>query len=661
MEFGIPKLNVPASKLEKLANDIAALEVSAVMKVGKSAANVPTFQRQGYLEKLGHARMKWFKRFFVLRDSFLLSYNLQKSDFTVEPRAAIHLGNSNIQIMEHQGKDFCFLITTIQKDRFLFAAASEDERQQWVGDLDTSRSVTHANMIKLAVENQMLAEEKGAAGVVKGDSTTALAIFSNEEYIRNTPITGGAEGWLKTAGFNPEEQKKKKEGVEKKYFILRDSHLLMFNSGDILTKPRGVMYLIGTDVIVEDDKEGDTFDFSVKSDQCGDIITLGAPSLKVRNRWVTALKIGGRCSYPDFQVLIKQHALISAVAMTPRAAPPSAPNQPSGALEVPPPPALFETFDLTGQQLDPAVQQAYDGEGLPILRTPDGIQLSAGGDEVVASTPRFNASGQQLDPFNRPLPPGAVPMFTSDGAAIGVGPDAKHYLLDGSEVASSDKHFDADGNELAPTIIKAADAVAVDINVAIKVREKLKGDNTNPEAVDALGRTFRASNEDNGMLLNADGVEVPLASARGVAKGTGLLVAYEAPKQAAGKSTIMVQMEYQGETKNLGEVEIGTNTTVADVRRMIVSEMDDVGPFVFLQNYIELLKYEERDKLAASFDGEIMIRGKELAPVKAKFTKKTSKMAVYEKEKEAEKSEFDDIFARVRQGKFLRSVKGAEE
>lgn len=322
---------------------------------------------------------------------------------------------------------------------------------------------------------------------------------------------------------------------------------------------------------------------------------------------------------------------------------------------------MFETFDLTGQQLDPAVQQAYDGEGLPILRTPDGIQLSAGGDEVVASTPRFNASGQQLDPFNRPLPPGAVPMFTSDGAAIGVGPDAKHYLLDGSEVASSDKHFDADGNELAPTIIKAADAVAVDINVAIKVREKLKGDNTNPEAVDALGRTFRASNEDNGMLLNADGVEVPLASARGVAKGTGLLVAYEAPKQAAGKSTIMVQMDDMGETNNLGEVEIGTNTTVADVRRMIVSEMDDVGPFVFLQNYIELLKYEERDKLAASFDGEIMIRGKELAPVKAKFTKKTSKMAVYEKEKEAEKSEFDDIFARVRQGKFLRSVKGAEE
>merc|ERR1712048_866621 len=126
----------------------------------------------------------------------------------------------------------------------------------------------------------------------------------------------------------------------------------------------------------------------------------------------------------------------------------------------------------------------------------------------------------------------------------------------------------------------------------------------------------------------------------------------------SNKTTLVVKMEDQGEAQVLGEVEVDANTTVADVRRLITSELEPVGPFVFLQNYIELLKYEERDKLAAMFDGEILIRGKELAPIKATFTKKTSKMMKYEQERQAEKNEFDEIFARVRQGKFLRSAKG---
>merc|ERR1712226_1575434 len=158
-------------------------------------------------------------------------------------------------------------------------------------------------------------------------------------------------------------------------------------------------------------------------------------------------------------------------------------------------------------------------------------------------------SGQQLDPFNRPLPPGAVPMFDSKGQAIGVGPDKKHYLLDGTEVPAGASHFGADGKEISSDVVKAADAIATDINVAIKVREKLKMDNTNPEAVDALGRTFRASNDEGGTLLNADGVEVPLASARGVSKGTGQLVAYEKPASGADRSTLVVKMEDQGEEK----------------------------------------------------------------------------------------------------------------
>jgi hypothetical protein len=359
-------------------------------------------------------------------------------------------------------------------------------------------------------------------------------------------------------------------------------------------------------------------------------------------------------------MLIKQHGLLAAISMTPRAAPPPAPNKPATSLSVPPPPVMFESFDFTGQQLDPGVQQAFDETGMPILRDPTGKQMSAEGKEVVAATPRFNSSGQQLDPFNRPLPPGAVPMFTKDGAAIGVGPDAKHYTPDGNEVPVDAAHYDADGKELPKPVVAAANAVSGDIAVAIKVREKLKGDNSGNEAVDALGRTFRESKDSkSGTLLNADGQEVPLASARGVQKGTGLLGAYEAPKVADSKTTLTVKMEENGEPKTVGEVEIKPSTSLQEVRRMIGTDLD-VPNFVFLQNYIELLKYEERDKLAASFDGEIFIRGKELAPVKATFTRKTSKMMEYEQEKEQEKSEFDQIFARVRQGKFLRNTKTLE-
>jgi hypothetical protein len=121
--MSVPKLNVPQSKLDKLADDLKKLEVQTVVQLGGGAA-IPAFQKQGYLEKLGHNRSKWFKRFFVLRDSFLLSYNLQKSDFTVEPRAAVHLGNATIQLVEdtENNKPFFFLNTTQQQDNFMLAA-----------------------------------------------------------------------------------------------------------------------------------------------------------------------------------------------------------------------------------------------------------------------------------------------------------------------------------------------------------------------------------------------------------------------------------------------------------------------------------------------------------------------------------------------------------
>lgn len=692
----VPKLAVPKTKLEKLADDLAKLSGPDTVNVTGGGAPVPTFQRQGYLEKLGHTRLKWFKRFFVLRDSFMLAYNLQKSDYTVEPRAAIHLGNSTITMCEHNGKEFCFMIETQQRDKFLFSAESPSDRDVWMQDLETSSQVTHANMVKLAVENQCLAEEKGAGAVALENSTSALAIFSNEEYIQNTPITGGAEGWLRTAGFNPDEErpnekgsfrKKGKKELTKCYFILRDSHLLMFNGGDILTKPRGVMFLLGTNVVENSDRGGDgDYHFTVKSPECGDEIELVASSNKIRTRWCQALRVGSRVTYPDLKLLMREHELLASVTMTPRAAPVITPAvAPVAKNEKGFNPIITTTdTDLQGEQLDPGVQQAYDAQGNPILRNPEGKLVTFADEqvskpeEILPSTPRYNASGQQLDPFNRALPPGAVPMFTKDGTPIGVGPDGQHYLPDGSVVEKSADHYDVDGKKLDNNTVVAADAVSTDLNVAIKVRTKMKGDGSTAQAVDALGRTFREGFDEKSMdgattIKNADGVDVPLASARRLESSTGALqggdtaAAAAAAKRDEGtkkaseeKLKVMVEDE-DGNEKELGVVEVSHNTTLSGVRSQIHSEVALEFPdFVFLFNGVPMMRYEERDKLAIACMPEVFIRGKELKKVTAKkFSKKVEALLAKQDEEKETENEFMAMMKRVREGKQLKSTKQA--
>eukprot|EP00301_Raphidiophrys_heterophryoidea_P024389 c7904_g1_i1.p1 GENE.c7904_g1_i1~~c7904_g1_i1.p1 ORF type:complete len:675 (-),score=226.01 c7904_g1_i1:408-2432(-) len=667
MSAPVPGLKLPQNKLDKLADDLRKLELATAVVNTVTKTAVPAFQRQGYLEKLGHTRSKWFKRFFVLRDSFLLSYNLSKSDLTVEPRSSIHLGNATIELQQESGKEFCFLITTMQRDKFQFAAESEQERRAWVHDLEQARKITHANMIKMAVENKCLAEEKGAVNIVLDNSTSALAIFSNEQYIQNTPITGGAEGWLRTLGFNPDEAKrasflKNKKIAEKQFFILRDSHLLMFNGGDMLTKPRGVMFLLTSRVEVLNDEDTDSdFPFRICSPQFGDEIVLIASSNKMRKRWVEGVRVGARVTYPDYSLLKKEHQLLASVTLTPRAAPPPKANQPASVHQVEPvaEPMIYEDYDILGQQLDPATQQAFDSTGMPIVRNPEGKLVTAHGEEVAPSTPRYNTTGQQLDPFNRPLPPGAVPMFTAEGTPIGVGPDGKHYLPDGTVIEEQHPHFDADGNQLHQDTIVAANAVATDLNVALKVRTMLKSDGAKEEAVDVLGRTFRDMDAD-GKLVNADGIEVPMQSARRIETSSGQLVDYKpAEMQEPKEGELHIKAtDDTGDEKELGVVTIDDKTTLRDVRRRIETDMKPhFEDFVFLINFIPLLKYEENDRLAVSTLPEIFVRGNELKKVQPKvFTNKVNSMMKYETEKKKEAEEFTDVLARIRQGKFLRNA-----
>jgi hypothetical protein len=400
----------------------------------------------------------------------------------------------------------------------------------------------------------------------------------------------------------------------------------------------------------------------VKSDECGDEIGLVASTAKVRKRWADALRVAARVSYPDYKLFLKEHDILSTVTMTPRAAPPPKPNAPAAKMEAPPPPLLTEEFDVQGHQLDPGTRQAFDEKGTPILRNPEGKLVNVEGGFVKPTAPRFGPDGEQLDAFNRPLPPGAVPMFTADGTPIGVGPDGVHYLPDGTIVLQTDAHFDASGNQLAQEVVEAANAVSTNVSVAIKVRAKLKGDNAKGEAVDVLGRTFRGVEGEGGKLINADGEAVPMASARMVQGTTGKLVQYTEKKPETNeKHSLLIKVE-QGEAEiELGSVEIGATTSLKEVRDRIHSELHTSLPdFVFLFNAVALLKYEEADRLAVNSLPEIIIRGKELKamePPKSKFAKKLTQLSEYEDQKKKEQDEFNDIMNRVRQGKFLKQTK----
>eukprot|EP00299_Pterocystis_sp_00344_P019252 c9571_g1_i1.p1 GENE.c9571_g1_i1~~c9571_g1_i1.p1 ORF type:complete len:706 (-),score=223.93 c9571_g1_i1:44-2119(-) len=681
------KLTLSLEKLDKLADDVAKLDMPRVVKAGDKI--VPSFQKEGYLEEANKKTLTWVRRFFVLRDSCLLSYDSEDIDKIVEPQTSVCLGKCKVQLLESiddlnklvgglidcAGKEHCIHVTTRpDKEHVLLCASTAEERESWVEAIRFARTVTHANMVKLSVENRVLAEEKGAAEVALAHSTTALSIFSNKEYIQKTPIAGGAEGWLKTVGFKkvsehdakktklsnmldglfgPSELKK----LKKRYCILRDSHLMLYDAGDALLKPRGVLYLVGTTVEPLDDDETGTFRFRCSSPECGDYIDFVASTEKRRTKWMFALKIGSRVTYPDFRMLMEEHSLLSNALMTPRAGAPPAPYQPAG-IEGPQQPQM-EDIDLQDAQLDPGTEQPFDVNGAPLIRNPNGKFVDINGIEITPSTPRFSSTGVQLDNFNRPIPPGAVPMFNEAGAPIGVGPDGGHYLADGTEIPKDAPHYDVSGAMLDAGTVQAADAVVQHLNVALKVHSFLTPRRN--DAVDVLGRTFRESTSNNNGFVNADGDFVPLASARRYDLDAGM-VTFEQPAPATQATilTIVIDNDDDAEhTIEVGSVEVDSNTTLRDVRLLIKNDVEQHYPdFLFLIDMTPLLKYEEANYLAIDQVPSVHIRGKELnkSNTKIGFTKKVSEMIASEEQKKQEQREFEDVLARIRTGKFLKPV-----
>lgn len=402
------------------------------------------------------------------------------------------------------------------------------------------------------------------------------------------------------------------------------------------------------------------------------MVELATHSEKYRKRWINALRIGARVTYRDFKLLLKEHELLVSYK------PPEEEGNASAAVMVMPPPIFEDDTDVQGKQLDPGVMQAYNKDGMPILRNPDGKLVDpATGDVVKPTDPRFAESGEQLDPFNRPLPEGAVPMFTADMVPIGVGPDGKHYLPDGTEVATTDPHFDMDGQQLDQSAVDAAGAIAGTLNVAIKVRAHLKGDGATTEAVDVLGRTFRDLNEDHkGMVENADGEKVPIATARVMdSEDTKQLVDFKTYREKeqkthrdlgtvplaekTGKLRIMMEDEESTTETEVGVVDVDQGATLRDVRELIAEMVDQ--DFVFLVEDLPLMKFEEHHKLAVAVGDTITIRPrkeiKTIAPkAPATGVAKIKSLHEYELQKQREAEEFKNILSQIKSGTYLKPV-----
>jgi hypothetical protein len=300
---------------------------------------------------------------------------------------------------------------------------------------------------------------------------------------------------------------------------------------------------------------------------------------------------------------------------------------------------------------------------MPLIPNPKGQLINPATQAVVPpSEPRYSSSGEQLDAFNRPLPPGAVPMFTETGMPIGVGPDGNHYTINGQVVDRFAPHYDAAGKKLAQDVVNAADLISTTINVAIRMRAKLKGENSAPEAVDPLGRALRA--DADGKITTTDGHEV----AHGVHRVEigGQLLTYEeakkkenvevAPKQAEHAS-LVINMENDSGEYEIGTVEIDSSTTLVQVRVNIQKQLN-VDNFVFLVDGVPLTKFEERSRYANALLPSVIIRGQEMRTDAGgkKFTTKVAHIQTKQEIAIQEEAEFLAVLNKVRNKSFLNPV-----
>ncbi|BFZ12420.1 hypothetical protein BsWGS_15459 [Bradybaena similaris] len=112
-------------------------------------------QIRGILSKkpFGHQSNRWSKRFFLVKDGFLMYYDAnEKKDierrdfFNVHPKGVIPLGECHFKSGKEPQQPFCILLESPEiGGKLVLAAESEFERDRWLQILEQSRMVTWKN------------------------------------------------------------------------------------------------------------------------------------------------------------------------------------------------------------------------------------------------------------------------------------------------------------------------------------------------------------------------------------------------------------------------------------------------------------------------------------------------------------------------------------
>ncbi|XP_076442004.1 uncharacterized protein LOC143281009 isoform X2 [Babylonia areolata] len=112
-------------------------------------------QYHGVLQKkpFGHQSSKWAKRFFLVKDGFLMYYSEHEKKeyekrefFNIHPKGILPLGECRMVPVRESGHPFCLQIDSHEIDgRLLLAAETEYERDRWLDIMERSRRVTWQN------------------------------------------------------------------------------------------------------------------------------------------------------------------------------------------------------------------------------------------------------------------------------------------------------------------------------------------------------------------------------------------------------------------------------------------------------------------------------------------------------------------------------------
>lgn len=197
--------------------------------LGGGAAETPAgflqVQREGWLSKkplTGTKAGAWQKRYFVLKDSFLLWYESKPTQgtFNWRPRGVLPLGGANVFPMGKEGNDFLFEVVHpgFQNASLLLKADDKADADDWIRVLNECRKATYSNAL---VGTAQLARIKSVGTRMEKDMLDAL----HEIQAKAAEIEKEREKKFQTMLEHMEEQKKHDFEVNTK---LQQTHLLKY-------------------------------------------------------------------------------------------------------------------------------------------------------------------------------------------------------------------------------------------------------------------------------------------------------------------------------------------------------------------------------------------------------------------------------------------------